>query len=371
MSAGTRTAEELVRYELEAMAAQSASPLDANPLSLIRTIAEGNATLAERWEEEMLVRIAEAIERATYRSFDFPVLPAAKAQGEATFSRASTVASQTLAIGAVLRVPNSLKQYRTLDAVTLGIGVSSGTARILADSAGVFANVTAGTVTELLTQPTGVAWMATNEEPVAGGRDSESDEERHIRFEVFIQHIHRATPDALVGGAMTVALYDGGGNVLEAVKDAQVADTWGLAEVTIWNGSASAPAASDDLLNRTREVLLGYTDGEGNLVPGYKAAGVGLAVAAATILPVDVTVAIYPQDGYQVNMIAPSVEASLLAVFGRQRLGADKLRLNDLRQAIGLTRGVIDHVLNTPTADVPGGDGIIVVPGVITILAAT
>jgi uncharacterized phage protein gp47/JayE len=365
--AGTRTAEQLVRYFAQVFAAQGVAVSDFNPLSVLRTIAEGTATLGERWEEELLVRIAEGIRRSTYRSFDFPLLGAARATGDVTFARASTGASQTLAAGATVRVPNSLKEYTTLDAVTMGIGVASASSRVRARQEGFFANTAAGTITDLLTQPTGALWTVVNAQAIDNGQDVESDEERVLRFRDYVQDIHRSTVDALAHGARTAALYDVDGNVVEAVKDAQVDEQYGEADVIIWNGSNTAPAASADLLARADAVLRGYTDGDGNLVPGYKAAGVGLLVTAATIVPVPVAVAIYPEEGYALTQIEPSVRAAILGVFARQRLGAAKLRLNDLRQAIGLTRGVIDLALGTPVADVAGGTGTILVPGAIAI----
>lgn len=369
--AGTRTAEQLVRYFVQAFVAQGPTGTDFNPLSVLRSIAEGDATLAERWEEELLVRVADGIRSSTFRSFEIGLLAATKATGSATFARTDTAASQTLNAGTTLRVPNSLKEYTTLDTVVMGIGVSSGTSRIRATSEGFFENTAAGTITDILTPPSGAAWTVLNPQPIDNGQDVETDEGRALRFRDFVLAIHRATVDAVALGARTAALLDGGGNVLEAVRDAQTFDDYGIATVYIWNGSTTAPAASADLITRAVQVIIGYTDDDGNLVPGYKAAGVALAVRAATIVPVPVTVAIDPQDGYSITQVAPSVTQAILSVFARQRLGQAKLRLNDLRQAIGLTRGVVDHVLNAPTGDVAGGAGIILVPGPLTVLLAT
>lgn len=368
--AGTRTSEELVRYFAEAVAAQGADPTDFNVLSTLRSLAEGVATLAERWEEELLVRLAEGVNSATYRSFEFTKLPAAKATGHVTFSRTVTAASQTLTSGAIVRVPNTLKQYVTLDTVTLGIGVASGTSRIQAQTEGAFENTAAGTITDLLSPPSGAAWSTINAQAVTDGADVETDEERKLRFAQYVQDIHRSTADAVAHGARTAALYDGDGNVTEAVLDAEVRDQYGLARVAIWNGSYTAPAASTDLIDRCIEVLYGYTDLSGALVAGYKAAGVGLVVVAATIQPVPVTVSIYVQDGFQMSQVGPSVTQAILSVFARQKVGDALLRINDLRQAIGLTRGVVDLVMNTPTENVAGGHAIILTPGALTVVEA-
>lgn len=369
--AGTRTSEELVRYFAEAFAAQGIDPSDFNVLSVLRSIAEGVATLGERWEEEMLVRFASGVETATFRSFEFTLLPAAKATGVVTFARTVTTGSQTLAAGSRVRVPNTLKEYVTLDTVTMGIGVASGTSRIQAAIEGAFENTATGTITSIASPPVGALWTMTNAAAVTNGANVEDNEGRVLRFRQFVQDIHRSTADAIAHGARTAALYDIDGNVLEAVRDAEVTDQYGTARVAIWNGDATAPAASADLIVRARDVLYGYTDGvTGAHIPGYKAAGVALVVTAATILPVDVTVSLYLQDGYQMTQVAPSVREAILSVFSRQVVGSPKLRLNDLRQAIGLTRGVVDHVFSTPLADVAGGHGVIIVPGTLTVAQA-
>lgn len=369
--AGTRTGEQLVRYFAEAVVAQGVDVTDFNIHSVIRTIGEGVATLGERWEEELLVRLAQGIRTATFRSFEFTLLGARKATGSVTFSRADTAASQTLAAGATLRVPNSLKQYVTLDTVVMGIGVASGVSRVRATGEGFFANTAAGTITDILSPPVGATWTVLNPQAVTSGADVETDEERALRFKDFVLGIHRATVDAISGGARTAALFDVDGNVTEAVLDAQTIDTYGLAQVFIWNGANADPAASPGLLARADEVLRGYTDDDGNLVPGYKAAGVGLEVVAATIRVVPVTVTVYAEDGYSLTQLAPSVTTAILGVFARQRLGQPKLRINDLRQAVGLTRGVIDLVLNTPTEDTPGASGTILVAGPIAVFLGT
>jgi len=88
---------------------------------------------------------------------------------------------------------------------------------------------------------------------------------------------------------------------------------------------------------------------------------VNLRPATLRVQPVNVVVYLAP--GYTMNMVTETIVANLHSAFGRLTVGATTLRLNDLRQAVGFTRGVIDHQFLNPVADVPGGDGIAIVPG--------
>lgn len=377
MMFGQRNSEELVRLFIEAVAGQydgsnpATAVTDANVLSVIRTIGEGVATLAERHEEEMLVRIASAIQQATYISFGVVRLPARAATGRLTANRDLTAASQTLSAGSRVRVPNSQREYITLADLVLPIGVNSNVVDVRAAVEGKIGNAPAGSITEIATPPAGAAWTITNVLPLTNGSDVESDEERALRFAQDVQEIHRATPDALERGVLHAALLDGDGNVIEAVVDAQVRESYGSAKVYLWNGTTTE-AASGDLITRAQEIIDGYTDGtSGQLVPGYRAAGVSVVAVAATLQPVDVTVRIYLRDGYQMSQVAPSVSQAIRSVFARQTVGQDKLSINALRQAVGLTSGVVDHEFNAPTADTIGGNGVIIVPGTITVLQAT
>lgn len=353
-----RTTQEIVRYMAQEAAGDGQAVTDVNPLSVFRTLMESFAVEGERLEENFVVGLAEGVERSTYRSFDFPVLAATRASGVLRVTRTVTAAALTVPAGTRALVPNSTKVYQTLDAIVLGIGVATGTGRIQAIDPGLFANTPASTVTQLVSGQG--ALVVTNEAAVGGGADEENDEQRKLRFKDYVAAIHRGTPDAVATGARSAALYDGGGNVTERVRSAQVTDGYAIATCYVYNGDP-ATVASSDLLARAQQIIDGYTDGmTGALVAGYKAAGVAIAVRAATVRPQAVSAILYLATGWTFNMVQAGVEAAIRAVFAQLAVGSALLRLNDLRQAIGSVPGVIDHGFVIPVADVAGGDGIII-----------
>lgn len=367
MSATGRSFLELIRYAAQQGAGVGQGTLtDWNPLSVVRTLTEGFAVLGERQGENLAVGLANGIDRATYRSFGFTVIAAEAATGHATFTRLATAQAATVPAGTRLGVPNSTKVYATLDTATFASGVATATVRVRAVEAGAFGNTSAGTVTRIFTLGSGYA--VTNALPIVGGTDAESDEARKVRFADFIQSIHRGTSDAVAHGARTAALYDGGGAVVEAVLSAQVADGYATGRCYLWNGARTGATASTALVARAQQIIDGYTDpATGAPVPGYKAAGVAIQAVPATVLPVNVAVSLYLKEGWPFNTVSAGVTQAVAGVFSRLGVGTPRLRLNDLRQAIGTVQGVIDQDFTTPTADVVGGDGVVIVLGTLAL----
>lgn len=350
---GGRTHEQLVRYMSQEVVANAATVTDLNPLSVLRTLVEIAALLGERWEEELLVRVAEGIDRSTYRSFGFPQLTAARAYGVLRIERVDTAEAQVVPRGTQVRVPGTSRTYTTQADATLAIGEDTVDVTLLADAPGSAHNTNADTVTEFLVTPAGAELTATNPAAILSGRDDETDETRRVRFSEWVQTIHRATADAISYGAATARLLDASGIPVESVRSAQTVDELlpGTATCYIWNGEvyeALAPAASPELRAEAQRVVDGYTALDGAKVPGYKAAGAAVTVAAATIVPVDVAVEVYPAPGWTLAMVRDSVEVAIENVFARQRVGDPYLRLADLRNAVGGVRGIVDHAFGSP-----------------------
>lgn len=376
--AGGRTFEEQVRYIIQGVAGGGTALTDFNPLSVIRTICEAMAIVGERISEEMLARVAEAIDRAAYRSFGFPRLLARRATTTLVISRADTAFLQVVPAGTFVRVPGTTRQYATAVELRLPAGTASATVPALAAYPGAFYNTAALTVAEFVSTVPGAALQVSNPVAVTNGDDDETDEARRVRFNDYITGIHRSTAAAIEHGARTAVLTDEVGNELERVRGAQVHDAYGVARCWVWDGQAPlAPSdpvvaafdlagagASTALVAEAQRVVNGYYDARlGRHVTGYKAAGVIVNLRPATLRVQPVNAVVYLAPGYTMNMVSETIVANLLNAFGRLTVGATALRLNDLRQAVGFTRGVIDHQFLNPTADVPGGDGIAIVPG--------
>lgn len=380
---GGRTQDEATRYMIQSAAASHGELTDYNPNAVIRTFFEAVALMCERLEEEALAEVAEGIDTAAYRAFGFPQRLATQAAGVILLTRTDTTQEQTIAAGTLVRVPATTRQYATVQAVTLDAGIAAATVPIVAVLPGTFYNTPIGTISQWVIAPSGAAITPSNPSAITSGTDDETDEERRVRFGEYMASIHRATPFAMEYGAKLAVVTDPNGIPIERVREAQVRDRYALTNCWIWNGQGAnvattpeqAPVdvlgggASAALVAWAQRVIDGYRHpATGAPVEGYKAAGIVVNVKAATLRVQPVNAIIYVQSGYALADIAESIRAAIRATFARQRVGAPLLRLNDLRQAIGLTRGVIDHALLNPTTDVGGGDGIVIVPGSIGLI---
>lgn len=377
---GGRTQEELARYGMQSIAAGRTLLTDFNPNSVARTLIEVMALLAERLEEEAMAEVAEGIDRSSYRSFGFAQRLATQATGVILLSRTDTSQSQTIPAGSLVRVPATTRQYATTQAVTLDVGIASLTVGVIATLPGSFYNTPAATISEWIMQPGGATIVVSNPSAIVNGTDDETDEERRVRFGQFIASLPRATPFAVEYGARSATILDAQGNVVQQVMSVQIRDAYAITRAWIWDGQGTiltttpsdAPVdevgagATTALVARTQQVIDGYRDpATGAPVPGYKAAGIVCEVRAATRRVQPVSALIYTETGYTLGDIIEAVRSAIRGVFARQGVGTPILRLNDLREAIGLTRGVIDHAILNPPADVAGGDGVIIVPGAI------
>lgn len=348
---GGRAAEQIIRYLAQVVAASGSDVTDFNKMSVLRTIAEIQAVLGERFEEQLYSSLAEGINRATYRSFGFPVLAASRAYGEVVFTRPSGATAFTIPRNTVVSVPNSSRLFSTYEDLVFGIGILTGTGRILAADVGSAWNTNANTITSIVSS-TATGFFVTNPKDITSGRDEETDDQRRVRFADYINNIHRATADSIEYGARTAALYDNYGVPTEFVYSAQVIDDTipGTAKCFVWNGNQDPllDAISTDLLALTRKVITGYTNESGQKIPGYKAAGAAVTVVPATITAVPVSVAVYPANGWTLLMVNQAVDEAIRRTFSQFKIGEGVLRVSDLRNAVGGVRGVVDHAFGLP-----------------------
>lgn len=368
--AGGRTSEQFVRYLAQLVASLGSTATDFNRLSVLRTIAEMVALLGERFEEDVLVRTAEGIDAAAFRSFGFTSLPASNAYGSVTFTRTfsgtdltngTAISALTIPANTAVRVPNTTKQFFTYADNTFPAFTQNGatttqilTVQVIASGVGSAWNTNAATVTEIVTpiQVTQGVLTVTNQSDITTGADDETDEARRLRFAAYIQGIHRATADAISAGVKQNAyLVDPYGVITERIYSSQTVDGTLAATATcyIWNGNQTAPAVSTQLQQLAQAVVTGpWYDSSGNKQPGYKAAGASVSVVPATLVPANVTVAVYPAPGFSLSMVEQSVISAVLRVFARMQVGDDSLKLSDLRYAVGTVRGIIDHAFALP-----------------------
>jgi len=209
-----RPASEILRDLAARMVARSA----------LTDISEGSvlydllATFAEQVAEADVrlsqIRAQFSLEGASGADLDeraaelgFTRLPAARATGTLTISRASGAGSFTLSAGALFGRVDSSVTYATTQAVTMGAGVVSASVPVRASVAGSVGNASTRSVSVVLSAE-GVSAVLQGS-PISNGADAESDEGLRGRASRYLNSLARCQPSALEYAALSFTASDG------------------------------------------------------------------------------------------------------------------------------------------------------------------
>ena len=330
---------------------------DFNVGSKNRTLIEAISVEVEQFYQALLKGFYEAVPTALYRSFSFSRLSATKASGYITFTKTTAALSSIIVIpqGTIIRVPNTNYSYETQADITIGSGTSTGQAYVLATATGAAYNASASIIIELDTSIDGIASVS-NESAFTTGSNEESDSERKNRWRRYIRTLSRATEDALVYGAKTSKLTDANNEITEYVKDAIIHElhedqggSTGYIDVYLWNGTNGASA---NLITNTTKILNGYTDDDGNRVPGYKGAGIIAVVKAVTTQSTAVTVTVTLDNGVTISSaFEDEIEAKIGEYFSGLNIG-ETVYIAKMIDMIMDLDDVIDVSFTLPAANV-------------------
>lgn len=295
---------------------------DFNIGSVFRTLIEAPASEIDELYQQMFNGLKEAIPAATYLSFDFDALPSQPTSGLLRVTVAASTSDVLISAGTTGNFPNGTVAYAVNVDTTITAGNTYADVLVTAVTAGAAGNVLKDTQFTLSPAPPGFV-SATNLAAWMNGRDAESEDDRKLRFNAYIQSLNRGTVAALQYGLKTTFLADATGNVTERVVSASIVEPWkdidasqpiSLVQCYIHNGVGNTSSA---LINFARDVIYGYYDTNGNAVPGWKAAGVKVDVYAATEVNLDVGGTLTAAAGYD----APTLKAAAVAAVNAYIIG--------------------------------------------------
>lgn len=343
---------------------------DFSPGSVTRTLVEAPATEIEELYQQMFNGITQAISTAVFTSFNFPKNGALPAGGLVTVTITTQLTNTLIPAGTTFTAQSGSQQYGSTVAVIIPAGQTTAIVPVTALIAGAASNVSASTVFSMTPQPAGFT-TATNLKGFINGADIESDAAHLIRFNSFISTLQRGTPSAIVFGAKTAALQDSNGNTIEQVASAVVVEPYltnNLLPISsincyVHNGVGSTSLA---LVSQAQLVINGFTDNNGNQIPGYKSAGVVCTVAAATEQPLNVTGVLTAAAGFD----KPTLVAAALAAITAYLIGVptgQTAQFNLISAAVTNITGVGNFVLSTPLADTTVAANIKIMPGTLSI----
>ena len=339
--------------------------------SVARTMLEAPAQEIDELYQQMVAGLVEAVPVATYRSFDFGQLQAAAATGTVRVQITPQAVGVVIPAGSNFTQAASSVVFQVTVDCAIPAGNSFGDVALVATTAGQATNVPANTVFAPAQPPVGFL-SASNLVAFIDGRDLETAAQQKTRFNAFIATLPRGTPAALAYAARDLTfLTDANGAVTEQVAFVNVDEPYergdttkplGEVDVYIHNGVGSTSMA---LVLQAQTIIYGYYDGNGNPVPGYKAAGAHVTVYAATEQPVPVTAALSAPAALKPGLVTQATSLIAAYILGLP-IGATCVAAK-ITQIVMDLPGVTDFVFTVPLADTTANYATKNMPGAIAI----
>jgi len=324
--------------------------------SVARTLFESPAAEIDELYQQMWIGLKESIPVAIYNTFDFQRLPAQAATGQVRVIIAPTSGNTVIGAGSVFTAGGFSGSFTTVQDSVIRSGRSFVDCFVEATVPGNIGNVPGGA--SFAINP-GVAGMVSAMSLVdfAYGSDLETDAERKTRFAAYILTLNRGTVAAIRYGLSLAVATDANGNVIERARHAQIIEPYvldhtvpaGLVNCYIHNGVDGASVA---LVSNAAAVLYGYTNSNGVVVPGWKAAGVKVTVQAAANVIVNVSGTVTVAPGFVASDVINLVEVAIGEYIAGLNIGSAALRAELIAATMGVD-GVDNFSLTLPALDIP------------------
>lgn len=323
--------------------------------SIARTMLEAPAVEIEELYQQMFIGLREAIPVAIYNSFDFTRLAALPSTGLIRVSITPTTAITLIPAGTIFTSPAYSVSFVSLYDATIGIGSSYVDVTVEAKLPGVIGNISSGTTfTSTPAVQNIISQIALSS--FTSGRDEENDAQRKSRFSAYILTLNHGTVAALDYGLRLANVRDINGNIIESVRHTAIIEPYitdisapiALVNCYIHNGISGA---SSDLINAANKIMMGYTDSSGNIISGYKAAGVHVTIAAASSIATNIVGVVTIASGHDVATTKLSVQSAIADYINALNIGDNVLIAEIIAAAMGVV-GVTNFALTTPSADV-------------------
>lgn len=211
-----QTFSSLVKRMAATVQGASSALLDLTVGSVLLSILQANASIA-LWIQWLITLVLSATRLATSSGedcdsfgadFGFSRLPAVAATGYVTFSRFTDNLQALVPVGTMVATAANTQRFEvvvdttnpayntTLSGYEIAVGVASVTVAIAATQPGSSGNVQTGTISLLSSAVSGVDTV-TNNLPLTGGLDAESDAAFKIRFSTYLAGLSKATNIAI------------------------------------------------------------------------------------------------------------------------------------------------------------------------------
>lgn len=363
----------LVRDQVTAIQGRAAGLVDFTIGSLLRAIAESNASVLQ-WLQQLIVTLLATTRASTssgadldswMADFGFFRLSASFATGSVTYSRFTPTVSALIPIGAIVGSTDGSQQYTvTIDTTNalyndglagylIPAGTASATVPVVASTAGAAGNALIGTITVIVGSISGVD-IVTNLAVFAGGVDQEDDTPFRARFVLWVQSLSKGTKAAIQyalssmqqGVSYTLTEnQDYGGNLL-----------YGYFYAVVDDGSGAPPGSFLVTAGAAIESARAFTTRYGVFGPVLVTANVGMTITTDSTVVHSVVVA--------------QVVAAIQAYISSLTLGQILPYTQLAAVAYGVTPAITNVsavLLNGSTADLAATNKQVIRPGTVTV----
>ena len=333
---------------------------DYLPGSVARTLIEAPAIEVEELYMQMLLGLRDAIPAATFLSFGFDKLPAARAHGYVSISLdpAPTVPI-IVPLGTIFKTLDG-RIYTSTQALIWDAGVPVVRIPVQSEAIGAVGNVAAGGIVSTLLAGDG---YSVSNSAITTGRDEESDTEREARFADYVRSLSRGTMAACQYAANMATVLDEDGGIDEYVTRLGEIGDRGYVRFWVYSSKGIASAA---LVAGAQALIDGYTTADGVVVPGYRPAGVRVDVLAMAERSISMAAQVGMFPGYTLTTevrqeIADRYATSLRAVQPGQTLFLKTL-VEDMLAVDG-----VRVIVPASTENIACAAGEALVPGLLTL----
>lgn len=308
---------------------------DFQPGSVVRTLMEAPAVEVEELYLQFFLGLREAIPVATFLSFGFDRLPAARARGFVSVSVSTALNADLLVPRGTEFTSSDGRTYISSEPVVWPAGTNVIRIPIEATSSGLAGNIAAGAI---VSSPFFDDAFSISNTQISSGRDEESDREREARFADFVESLSRGTVVACEYAVRQARVIDSDGNIDEYVTRIGTLENPGYVRIFAYS-SRGVPSAA--LITDAQRRLDGWKDGTtGVVTPGFRAAGVRVDALPMVERVVDASIGVSMFPGYSLSNAVKQQMSDVFATAVRGVLPGEVLQIGTLVELLLSVAGV-------------------------------
>ncbi len=340
MSFQIKSFDQLVADMASWIVAKSPQITDFNTGSIIRSFCEATALSLEELYVSVYLGYRRYLDEIQETVFGFERKAGVTSKGAVTFGRTGSTGTVTIPLGTKVKTSAGLTYATTLAGQITDGNTTSDPIAIEAEAVGATYNVPLGTIIVIVDTIDGVETV-TNPNATTGGVDQETDFQFKQRFQAYIEGLAGSNVAGLISGALTV---DG----ITSASVQELSPPIANVNVRLYVDDGSSSGVSAAKLTEVQTVING--DGtESN--PGYRAAGVNVAVLAPGIVTQDVTMTVTVIAGVDLVQLETEINLALTTYVNNLGVGADII-YNELVAAVMGVFGVSDVDITVPSGKV-------------------